>query len=227
MNFFQNIKFDSCNTQPDDRLADNPEKKITSLNSEINQQANIPFRFWKSSFEDFQTRYTEDIRNFCLSKRNDAVFILFGGAGVGKTSLMISAMHERSMHGMNCGFYLSSRTLPVLIRASRSFKASENEFDLYNRITTVPFLCIDEAGTSDDLALEADFLRTVLAVRYDNYLPMMLAMNMDWGMFKNFISKGNKDDPILDRLKVISRRLGFNENSYRSMQNDSDNRKRC
>lgn len=217
INFFPGVVFGK------DGLRMGEESKSSAMDSqsnvltaEVNQQANIPFRFWKSTFSDFATRYTDDIKTFCLSENNDSVFILLGGAGVGKTSLMTSAMHERTLHGLNCGFYLSSRILPVLIRASRSFKASESEADLYRKITTAPFLCIDEAGTSDDLALEADFLRTVIALRYDNCLPMMLAMNMDWGMFKNFISKNNKDDPILDRLKVISKRLGFNETSYRS-----------
>lgn len=216
INFFPDVTFDDSGVRLDSGYKKDFAESFDSLTSELNQQANIPFRFWKSTFKDFETKYTEEIRKFCLSEKNDSVYILLGGAGVGKTTLMISAMHERTMNGMNCGLYLSSRILPVLIRASRSFKASESEADLYQKITTIPFLCIDEAGTSDDLALEADFLRTTLALRYDNCLPMMIAMNMDWTMFKNFISKNNKDDPILDRLKVISRRLGFNENSYRS-----------
>lgn len=215
INFFPDVKFDYKGNRLGYDKKDS-EKTSDCLTSELNQRANIPFRFWKSSFADFDTKYTDEIRNFCLSDINDSVYILLGGAGVGKTTLMVSAMHERALKGMNCGLYLSSRILPVLIRASRSFKAYENEADLYQKVTTVPFLCIDEAGTSDDLALEADFLRTVLALRYDNCLPMMLSMNMDWTMFKKFISKNNNDDPILDRLKVISRRLGFNENSYRS-----------
>lgn len=217
INFFPEVMFGNdglrVGDEPKNHTSDN---RLNILTAEVNQQANIPFRFWKSTFSDFKTRYTDDIKTFCLSENNDSVFILLGGAGVGKTSLMTSAMHERALNGLNCGFYLSSRILPVLVRASRSFKASESEADLYQKITTVPFLCIDEAGTSDDLALEADFLRTVLALRYDNCLPMMIAMNMDWGMFKNFISKNNSEDPILDRLKVISKRLGFNESSYRS-----------
>ncbi len=217
INFFPEVEFNDDGTRADAYTRQDSGKIPASLSAEINQQANIPFRFWKSSFSDFSTKYTDEIKSFCLSEENnDSVFILLGGAGVGKTSLMASAMHERTLNGMNCGLYLSSRILPVLIRASRSFKATESEADLYQKITTVPFLCIDEAGTSDDLGLEADFLRTVLALRYDNCLPMMIAMNMDWSMFKTFISKDNKDDPILDRLKVISRRLGFNENSYRS-----------
>lgn len=217
INFFPDIKF----TEDGTRVGfSEPEKKApfgySGNLAEINSKANIPFRFWNTSLSDFQTKYTDEIREFSVASDNDKVFILFGGTGVGKTTLMIGAMHERAVNGLNCGIYLSARIIPAVIRSSKNFNAAESEADFYKRITTVPFLCLDEVGTSDDVALEADFLRIVIALRYDNCLRMMISTNMSWESFRNFVSKENPKDPILDRLKAISIRRGLSGDSYRS-----------
>ena len=171
---------------------------------ESNILSNIPKRFAKTTLSASSVPFLDELKAFCLAP-SDKVFILTGSVGTGKTTSMIAAMHERALNGLNSGLYFTMRMLPASIRTCRSFSAKENEEDFITRFSTTPFLCLDELGSSEDSNLEQNFVRTILALRYDNMLPTMIATNFAWEALKEFLTKGiARSDEIIDRLKSIT-----------------------
>lgn len=163
----------------------------------------IPQRFATARLADYPVTFVDEVKNFALNKKNDKVFLITGSVGTGKSTLLCASMHERAINGLSEGFYLSMRMLCPMIRTSRSFSAKENEEQLYQKYATVPFLVIDEVGRGEVIDQERCFIRTVLALRYDNMLPTMIGTNMSIGQFKVFIAgdvEKTATDDILDRL---------------------------
>lgn len=217
INWFPNIQItESLQKKNEDKI------NMKSVLQEANISSRIPARFYYKCFGDYEeTNIAREVKDFSILKDNDKVFILMGTTGVGKTTLMAEAIHERAINGMNPGYYFSLRDLPAMLRSSRNFNSKESEIELIERFGTISFLCLDEYGTSEDTTLERNFIRTVLAKRYDNMLPTFIATNCDWDNLKFLLtgttSKETQDkDPILDRLKATSIRRGINNASYRS-----------
>lgn len=218
INFFEGFEYDkNGNLITDVKTKKFSEENRTTWNN-ANNNSQLPRRFWETTFEDHKNELTDEVKEFSVAPNNDHVLILMGHAGCGKTTLMASAMHERVKNGLHAGLYFQMRTLSPTVRSTRSFKASESEIEFYQRLATVPFLCLDEVGTCDDQQLELYFLRTIISLRYDNCLPMMISTNLNWEYFKKFISGDNSNDAILDRLRSISIRKGIVDGSHRGEQ---------
>ena len=133
---------------------------------------------------------------------------------------------------MNSGLYLSMRFFMPMLRTSRSFSAKESEYDLLQKYIETPFLVIDEVGTATNIVEESEFLRTVIAGRYDNNLPIIFISNLSVSKFKlllmgkrpeDFLTeeakaqflKAIEADPIINRLKSILSILVLNGQSRR------------
>ena len=192
-------------------------KKSGGVIDEANNLSKLPKRFAKTMLSASQTPFYNDIKSVATDN-SDKTVILLGSTGTGKTSTLAGVIHERALNGLNPGLYFSMRLLPATVRSSRSFSARENEEELILRFSTVPCLFLDEIGTSEDVEMECNFIRTVYALRYDNMLPTWMAGNLSWDSFKEFISKNNPDnDPIADRLKANAIIKFFSGDSRRSM----------
>lgn len=204
MDFFKDFKFEKVDNElVQKKLAEKNEKAARRLIDESNERAHIPLRFKDTFFSGLDGKYTEEFKHFSVEEDNDKVLLVAGPCGTGKTSVLCASLHERALNGLPCGLYMSDRLLTQQIRTSRSFAAKESETDFYERLGSVSFLCIDEVGTSEDLDLERRFLRTVLATRYDNMLPTVISTNYNFKTFKEFLSDGGDNDPIMDRLYSI------------------------
>lgn len=209
------------------------QNKFENLLKQANIAGDIPRRFHKTMLGDFPLSFIETARKFSLQKDNDGILLVCGPVGVGKTSVLAGIMHERVINGLDCGTYFSMRFLLPMLRTSRSFSAKESELALLNRFSSVPFLCFDELGTSENIVEESNFLRTVIAARYDNCLPSVFATNLDSMKFKLLLVGKNmsdfKDkegaisylrgvepfDPIINRIKAITIVESINGVSHR------------
>lgn len=222
MNFFENLDIQNMpSSQPE------PQLDYTRLLKEANVNGDIPARFADETFMKHSWKDEEKVMEFCLSN-SDKCYILFGPSGVGKTSLMVAAMHERHFNGLSCGTYFSVSMLLPTLRASRSFSATENEEQFLRRLGNTPFLCLDEVGSCKNADEEREFLRTIISLRYDNKLPMMISTNLSGTNFKAFltgvtatenlkeiISSLEVSDPVLNRLMSIKEFTVFNGTSLR------------
>lgn len=196
---FGNIDFDSL---PEFEEKQEEKKDFNAIN--IN--ANIPTRFKNVTFNDIDKTLADKVRNFAL-KDSDNVFLLFGECGLGKTSAMCAAIHERFLKGFETALYFSVRLLMPTLRNCRSFSAHESEINFYRTLSTVPFLCIDEVGTCPVPSEEREFLSTVIATRYDNMLPVFISTNLSPLGFKGLITgvDVNVSDPA--KRKELSQQL--------------------
>lgn len=212
MDFLKDLKLDKVDSAAvERRLAEEEAKERRRTLEKANELADIPLRFRNASAEGCTNgKLAAEVKEFALRKENDKVLVITGPVGTGKTTLLCAAVHERALGRMSCGLYMSDRVLSQMIQATKSFTAKESEFEFYKRIAEVPFLCIDEVGASEDSDLETRFLRTILALRYDNMLPTMIATNLTMPLFKKFIAQGGEEDSVLDRLYsiIIPRVLG-------------------
>lgn len=199
-----------------------PREKAFILN-ESNNAAHIPQRFEKCTFEDYQTEITDLVKIFCTEKESDKLLIIEGPTGTGKTTLACSAVHERALKGLASGTYFSMRTFMPTIRTSRSFSAKESELMLYERLSKTPFLVLDEVGTAGNIPEESAFLKTIIAARYDNYVPTLITTNLGTSNlkglilgvtpddfpssseFQTFIRSYAPGDPIINRIGAIGK----------------------
>lgn len=170
---------------------------------EINTNAHIPLRFSNAVLGSYSTEIEREVKEFALKDKNDGVFLITGGVGTGKTTLLCGAIHERDMNCLCGGDYISCRMLCAKIRTSRSFQAKVNEEELYEFYSKSPFLAIDELGKAEDAEQERAFLTSILARRYDNMLPTLIATNLSANQVKDLILGQNKTgNDIVDRLKT-------------------------
>lgn len=170
-----------------------------------NSYALIPKRFSKTRIGDFDLPFNNDGKEFCLKEKSDEIFLVSGCVGSGKTSFLTAMLHERAAKQLPVGLYLTGRTIVFLIKSSRSFTAKENEFELYSRLASIPFIVYDEAGSSEDQEIERNFIRTMTALRYDNCLSWAIGTNLSGDAFKKFVA-GNNDietDSIISRMKSV------------------------
>lgn len=210
------------------------EKEIAVSLRESNLMSNIPKRFYECRFCSELNDIETSVKSFALKDVNDRAILLIGATGTGKTTVSVCAMHERAIRGMNSGLYLSMRFFMPMLRTSRSFSAKESEYDLLQKYTETPFLVIDEVGTATNIVEESEFLRTVIAGRYDNNLPIIFISNLSVSNFKlllmgkrpeDFLTeeakaqflKAIEADPIINRLKSILSILVLNGQSRRQI----------
>lgn len=170
-----------------------------------NFSANIPKRFAKTRLGDFSVPFLDEVKDLTSKKNSGALLVVSGPAGTGKSTFLTAMQHERAINGVGAGEYLVSHIIVPMIRASRSFAAKENEFELIQKYAKLPLVVFDELGASEDPKLEASFFRTVFALRYDNMLDTYVGTNLDAAGLKEFVAMGNNisKDPIIDRMNDV------------------------
>lgn len=167
-----------------------------------NANTDIPARFSDATFLDYPESVGEE-REYCL-RNDDHVFLFCGTVGTGKTRRLVCAIHERALHGLAAGAFLSAKMLCAKIRTSRSFSAKMNEEELLKFYSTVPFLCIDEMGKEEDQVSAWNFYNVVLSQRYDNKLPTWIATNMTSKATGDFLKgENNKGMDVYDRISSV------------------------
>lgn len=210
--------------------------------AESNSIANVPKRFWNVRFSDYPSEQTDKAKKLCLEEDSDHIFILFGSTGLGKTTTLCSAIHERAYEGLGDSYYFSMRYLEVELRVCRTYGAEKNEKDFLTELSETPFLCIDEVGTCPNRREESNFLNQIIELRYNNKLPTWLATNLSPINFKALLcdedisgispeerakwsERKDKEVPILNRIKSVARISTLKGESFREVYNGDNNNK--
>ena len=208
--------------------------RITSSNN----YAEIPKRFWDSSFSKYPSEISERAKELCLREKSDVIYILCGSTGRGKTTTLCSAIHERAYNGIGGGYYFTMRNLEMELRRCRNFDYEDDYKTFMTHLTDCSFLCIDEVGTCLNKAEEVDFLIKIISARYDNYLPTWIATNLTPIEFKAYLcnlditgktreelvrlsTELDNNVVILNRIKSVAVYEALVGESYRSAANGS------
>lgn len=189
---------------------DLPPAHSSSSASIQSQICGVPHRYNNVSFADTQTCLNEVTKKFALE--GNGVLIIIGDNGTGKTRLVSACINERIARELCGGRYIScSYEVCPLIRSSRSFSANKSEMETLREFYTTPFLVLDEVGKGDDIQTSKAFVQNVLAARYDNNLPTVIATNLDKDGIVDFVGK-----EISSRLKETARMYALNNKDWRS-----------
>lgn len=214
------------------RLEEEAYKRVLSSN----QYAEIPKRFWDASFSKYPSEISEKAKELCLREKSDAIYILSGSTGRGKTTTLCSAIHARAYKGISDSFYYNIRNLDMHLRRCRTYGSGEDEYSFIKHLSEYAFLCIDEVGTCINKIDEMNFLAEVICARYDNCLPTWIATNLTPIQFKAFIcnvdltgksaeevreisEKLDKENVVLNRIKSVAVIDTLKGESYRGVQN--------
>ena len=176
-------------------------------------QTNIPEKFINASFGD--SEIDKKIIDFCEEKLKYITMILIGDFGRGKSYAACASMINRLNNGLNAGKYISCKyEVCPLIRTSRNFKSSMQEFDILKKYYTIPYLVLDEIGQGDDAQIEKVFDANVLSARYDNGKRTVITTNMDMNELCDFLGGSLKS-----RFKETAIPIYFNGIDIRGIMN--------
>jgi DNA replication protein DnaC len=178
------------------------------------EQTNIPEKFINAHLEDSET--DKVIREFCEEKSKYITLVLIGDFGRGKSYSACASMINRSKLGMNAGKYISCKyEVCPLIRTSRNFKSSVQEYDILKEYYTIPYLVLDEIGQGDDAQIEKVFDSNIISARYDNEKRTVITTNMDMNEICTFLGGSLKS-----RFKETAVPVYFNGIDRRGIVNE-------
>lgn len=172
-----------------------------------NRNAEVPKRFWDASFSKYPSEISEEARALCLEEKSDAIFIMYGTTGRGKTTTLCSAIHARAYEGVGSSYYFTMRNLEMILRRCRTYGTNEDEVSFVRRLSECPFLCLDEVGTCLNTVDEVNFLSTVISNRYDNCLPTWIATNLTPIKFMAFLCNTSIEGKSEQELIELNEKL--------------------
>ena len=221
------------------------ERQLKFRRDNWRSHSGIPPRFQSERFETFKPQNDNNKRKlslcadyankFPLNGENYKSFALFSSKayekyGNGKSHLTCSIGHRiidrwdwKKIESPI--YYVTEPDLFSRIRAtfSKSGNSNETEVDVYNQITNVPLLIIDDVGKED--VSDPRFVQRVwyhiVNGRYDNLKPIVITANLDPDEIAMHLGGSRNNEASFDRLYEM---LGgvFDEitgKSYRRIKN--------
>ena len=200
------------------------ERQLKFRRDNWRSHSGIPLRFQKERFETFKPQNDNNKRKlalcidyaikFPLNGENYKSLALFSSKvdekyGNGKSHLTCSIGHRiidrwdwRKVESPV--YYVTEPDLFSRIRATfnKSGNSNETEVDIYNRITTVPLLIIDDIGKED--VSDPRFVQRVwyhiINGRYDNLKPIILTANLTPDEIAMHLGGSRNNEASFDRL---------------------------
>ena len=181
MSIFQNLK-PSLQEQPQSEPVPNPWEPIINAINTYNKD--LPKNWTSKNFDNFERESGSqlDMVVKVLSKRdlNDPVGVfLSGGAGCGKTHLLLSLMsrlawfYYYAQNGINdqIKFYNYSDLCGIL-------RQDPNNFELFCKIRKPAYLFIDDLGVSKTSDFVQEKIYSIFNYRVENELPTFVSTNL-------------------------------------------------
>lgn len=201
-----------------------------------NKVAGIPKKFWNVSFSDFPSEHADKAKKLAVDYSSSVVYLLFGDVGRGKTHTLCCGIHERAKDRNWDSLYYNIRNLRIDLASCRNYLNGKDELTFMEKLTTVPFLCLDEVGTCSNRQWESEFLNDLLCERCDNLLPTWIATNLSPVSFKalicnqdinnlstedlvNITKEMDATNPTLNRIKSVAIVETLTGKSYRGVYN--------
>ncbi len=188
------------------------EKKLHWLSS-----CGIPLRYQNSTFDNFKTiggnlKSTYELcfdyaKGYLIKKTGYKSMGIYSEWGLGKTHLVCAIAHYvidkwGDVYG-NCPvYYTTESSLFLRVRASFNQNNKETEFAVFEHLTKVPLLIIDDIGKEDvsDPRFVQRVWFNIVNERYNNLLPIVLTANLDPNQIAQHLGGSRNNEASIDRL---------------------------
>ena len=187
------------------------------------KQSGIPLRYYGKGFDQIEDqpgsniiKITELCREyttqFPMLRQIDYYSITLISEnvwGVGKTHLAC-AIAQSLMNRWNkiskCPVYYTTESdLMLRIRSTYNQKGSETESDIYDQITRVPLLILDDVGKEE--VADPRFVQRVwfhmINERYNNMLPVVITANLNEDGLAKHLGGNRGNEAVYDRLQEM------------------------
>ena len=152
-------------------------------------------------------------KHFCSTDELDSLLLL-GNVGTGKTllgcAILTECTHDADGLWASSGLYTTASQLMRRIKMSWKKDATENEQEVFAKLTKPYLLVIDEIGVQFNSDTERCLLTEVINDRYNARQRTMLISNLTLQEFTQVVG-----DRIVDRLKENGKVLVFDWASRR------------
>jgi len=182
------------------------------------QSMNIEPRFYESSFDNFNAYNPELQKNLTLccafAEKPEGKLIMLGENGNGKTHLAVSVLKKVG------GIMYTAYEIGMNLR--QSYGGDTKEWEVLNKLCTVPLLVIDEVEKIKDSEAKQNWMSYVVGKRYDRMLPLILIANChvekDCSKTEKPCSKClefHLENDVLSRIVEDGHALKFSSDDYR------------
>lgn len=151
----------------------------------------------------------QELATHIVKPKADAMVLLIGDRGRGKTQIATYLASERIRAGSGCGRYIKAFDLLGEIKASWSAKNTE-ENDILQKYKKVLFLVVDEFQERSESEWDNRTLTNILDHRYDRKLATVIIANIAAADLKNHVPRS-----ILSRCQETGGIINCNWGSYR------------
>lgn len=176
-------------------------------------RAGVGDRFADFTFETFATKFAGDVmcEKFATwvklwseqpnDKRSDLV--MAGPNGTGKTGLAVAALRAAIDQGA-AGYFVELEALSIRWRATYGRRSdidepAETEAEVFEHLTTVDVLIVDELTGSKATDFVEDKLRAIIVARQRANLPTILTLNVE----RTIGTAGNVDGDKFQRAIAV------------------------
>ncbi len=190
--------------EEDKKEAESVTKKLTETREQWRRNCGIPLRFIDSRLSNFDVKVDRSIlrmRNECdsyikefslASPQQSKSIVMYSHEmwGLGKTRLVCAIangiLDKWNGESTRCPVYFVSEP-KLFLRVKSTYdrrngtENHETEDDIYNQLTRVPLLILDDVGKEEvaDPRFVQRMLFAVIDGRYGNILPMVITANLD------------------------------------------------
>lgn len=130
---------------------------------------------------------------------------LTGAVGTGKTHLAIAAMREIETRGIECYFI-------NVVQALHQLRPPDSDDELFDYLSTVPFLVLDDLGAQKDTEWALEQLTAIVDARVVELLPTIVTSNLTLEL----LAKGELEcQRIASRLYQMCGQIVLSGDDYR------------
>ncbi len=224
--------------------AESREIEIKNKREQWRKTCGIPIRFLPERFETFKPNRTKSLKNiyndcldyaekFSMGKpRGYRSIVMYSKWGVGKSHLASAIAHRVIDRWISDTDYCPVRYISepkLFMRVRNTFNRQnidgyhETELEVYNELTAVPLLIIDDMGKEEvsDPRFVQRVLFAIINGRYDNMLPVVITANLDVDALERHLGGDRRNSASFDRLLEMTGNV-FREilaTSYRDFRN--------
>ncbi|MCS6291149.1 MAG: ATP-binding protein [Nitrospira sp.] len=170
----------STGQPPDNNLKD------FSTRVQLRRQAGVPERYLHASLDDFheetpaQKQVAKQLRSFIDGEWRSSPGLLFlGGIGTAKTLLGAALVNYwLNQHGARSAHFYTVMNLLRRVKATWNPDAIESESLVYQRLSVLPLLVVDEIGVQFGSPTEKTILTEIVNSRYNALHPTVLIANL-------------------------------------------------
>lgn len=153
-----------------------------------------------------------EIAPMVVRPKADAILLLLGDRGAGKTQMATWLASQRHRNGHGCGKYVKAFDLLAEIKASWTAKNTE-EADILRKYKMAGFLVVDEFQERSESEWDNRTLTNILDHRYDRMLATVLIANLTTEEAGKHIPRS-----ILSRCQETGGQVMCDWGSYRETQ---------